>query len=284
MIHSAINPRGSFQRRIASMIHLTCTSYLHSQPASFDSPEPGHNPMQIDTWPLSLAKRQCRHTLYLCLYYGVGKHVVSTSPIKPPQPLVSFITYRNLHAKPLATIVTLTVSNSSLSVSALIDSGSVGNLISETLCHSIHLQNNPCESSYKIFSIIGKPRSVNLSICQCLGPIRLLLGCLQVEEITLLVLEMSTAVIILEHLWLVKNSTIVSWSTGDVLKWGPQYFIYCSPSVPPSKSSELEVNSIPIESPIEQKSVEAPFCTPVGRLLPQVCLQITTSLTMGLHC
>ncbi len=136
------------------MIHLTCTSYLHSQPASFDSPEPGHNPMKIDTWPLFLAERQCWHTLYLCLYYGVGKHVVSISPIKPPQPLVSFITYRNLHAKPFATIVTRTVSNSSLSVSALIDSGSAGNLISETL-HP--LQNNPCESSYKIFSIIGKP-------------------------------------------------------------------------------------------------------------------------------
>ncbi len=70
---------------------------------------------------------------HLCLYYGVGKHVVSISPIKPPQPLVSFITYRNLHAKPFATIVTRTVSNSSLSVSALIDSGSAGNLISETL-------------------------------------------------------------------------------------------------------------------------------------------------------
>ncbi len=92
----------------------------------------------------------------------------------------------------------------------------------------------------------------------------MLLGCLQVEDITLLVREISTAVIILEHLWLVKNSTIVSWSTGDVLKWGPLYLMCCFPSVPPSKPSVLEVNYIPIEGPIEQKSVEAPFCIPVG--------------------
>lgn len=65
---------------------------FQSQPASLDSPEAGHKPMQIDTCPFSSAEGQCWRTLYLCLYYRVGRHVESTCPIKLPQALVSFIT------------------------------------------------------------------------------------------------------------------------------------------------------------------------------------------------
>lgn len=51
------------------------------------------------------------------------------------------------------------------------------------------------------------------------------------EKLDLLVLEGSTADIILGHSLLVKHNLVLSWGTGEVLKWGDECFSGCFPDI-----------------------------------------------------
>ncbi|KAK3566009.1 hypothetical protein QTP86_024197 [Hemibagrus guttatus] len=67
---------------------------------------------------------------------------------------------------------------------------------------------------YQIQSITGKPVSRRQVSCSA-GPVLLQVGVLHVEEITLLVLEESTADVILGCPWLEQHNPILSWKTGE---------------------------------------------------------------------
>ncbi|KAK3520690.1 hypothetical protein QTP70_030553, partial [Hemibagrus guttatus] len=82
-------------------------------------------------------------------------------------------------------------------------------------------------------------------------------------EIALLVLEESTADVILGRPWLEQHNPILSWRTGDVLKWGDTCFPDCFPKLPVPHSpnlTHLPVQATSIESPLENQSVEIPAC------------------------
>lgn len=70
--------------------------------------------------------------------------------------------------------------------------------------------------------ITGK--TLSGAICHCVGPVKLQIGCLPVENIKLLVLEKSTNGILLGHPWLFKYNPVLSWSKGDILMWGVHCF------------------------------------------------------------
>ncbi len=55
------------------------------------TPEAGSEPMQVNTNRLSSVDRQRRLTWGLCLYCGIGGHVIALCPIHPPSPMVSAI-------------------------------------------------------------------------------------------------------------------------------------------------------------------------------------------------
>ncbi|XP_048021462.1 NLR family CARD domain-containing protein 3-like [Megalobrama amblycephala] len=93
--------------------------------------------------------------------------------------------FREVFGKPL--------SDSSVVV-ALLDSGSAGNFISGALCRQLKLKTSP--SIYQVHSITGKPLSRTKISC-CVGPLQLRVGILHVEDIHLLVLEESTADVVL---------------------------------------------------------------------------------------
>ncbi|ROL53865.1 Rab9 effector protein with kelch motifs [Anabarilius grahami] len=61
--------------------------------------------------------------------------------------------------KPLTAIVNLTAADISLTVVALLDSGSAGNFISGALCRQLQLKTSPSPTIYQINSITGKPLS-----------------------------------------------------------------------------------------------------------------------------
>uniref|UniRef100_A0A8C1MIW4 CCHC-type domain-containing protein n=1 Tax=Cyprinus carpio TaxID=7962 RepID=A0A8C1MIW4_CYPCA len=232
------------------------------RPEPVNPPEPAHEPMLLDSNHLTRTEWQRRLTQNLCLYCGSPGHILSTCPIRPPRSLVSAIFPTIKQMKPLTPIVTLTAADISVSVNALLDSGSAGNFISGSLCRQLHLPTTATQSSYQIHSITGRPLSRKW-VRRSVGPLQLQIGILHKERIHLLVLEESTADVVLGRPWLEQHNPVLSWKTGEILKWGETCFMDCFPEVPVPSSQlpkPLSVCATSIESPMERRSVDIPSC------------------------
>ncbi len=228
------------------------------QPEVHNPPEP----MQTDSNRLNTSETHRRLTLHLCLYCGASGHMILACPLRPPRPLVCAIQPSIQRMNPLSTCAKLTVSKTVMSVSALLDSGSAGNFISGSLCRHLRLSTSTTETLYEVQSITGKPltrRHVRHSV----GPLQLQIGQLHQETLHLLVLEGSTVDIILGRPRLVQHNPILSWKTGEVLKWGDDCFSQCFPHLPrPSLAIpvSLPIHSTSIESHVDKQSVDIPSC------------------------
>ncbi len=252
--------------RVANRIHgcmevNRCQNPPNSfrQPEFPSPPEPQDEPMQVDNTRLSSAERLRRLTQRLCLYCGQNGHVIRTCPIRPQRPVVSVVSSSSVNVHPLTTIVQLTTPLHCISVHALLDSGSAGNFISDDLCHQLQLKKRLNDIPYKIQSITGSPLGRG-QVRHCVGPIQLRVGQLHMESICLLLLEESTAGIVLGRPWLVSHNPSISWSSREVLKWGNECFPECFPNLPRPISSApmIPVNSTSIESPLENRSIDVP--------------------------
>uniref|UniRef100_A0A8C1XXR9 ribonuclease H n=1 Tax=Cyprinus carpio TaxID=7962 RepID=A0A8C1XXR9_CYPCA len=231
------------------------------RPEPVSPPEPAHEPMQMDSTCLTGAERQRRLTQNLCLYCGSPGHILSTCPIHPPHSLVSAIFPTTNQMKPLTTIVTLTAADISIPDNALLDSGSASNFISGSLCRQLHLPTTATQSSYQIHSITGRPLSRG-RVRRSVRPLQLQIGILHKEKIHLLVLEESTADVVLGRPWLEQHNPVLSWRTGEILKWGETCFMDCFPEVlvPSSQLHKpLSVCATSIESLMEKRSVDIPL-------------------------
>ncbi|KAK3525120.1 hypothetical protein QTP86_016571 [Hemibagrus guttatus] len=173
------------------------------------APEPAPEPMQR------------RLTQSLCLYCGDLGHALPVCPIHPPRPMVSTLFSFLPHMKPLTTHGTLTTARTSVTVVALLDSGSVANFVSGTLCRQLGLWTKAMVTPYQIRCITGKPESMA----------DIILGCP----------------------WLEQHNPILSWSTGEVLKWGDTCFPGCFPHLPAPHSPT------PISLPVQATSIESPL-------------------------
>ncbi|KAK3570038.1 hypothetical protein QTP86_009442 [Hemibagrus guttatus] len=145
---------------------------------------------------------------------------------------------------------------------ALLDSGSAGNFISGTLCRQLGLRTQATATPYQIRSITGKPLG-HRQVSRSAGPVLLQIGALHVEETTLLVLEESTADVILGCPWFEQHNPILSWSIGEVLKWGDTCFPDCFPDLPVPHSllpTPLPVQATSIESPSVHQPLQIPAC------------------------
>ncbi len=177
----------------------------------FTPTDPAPEPMIIVRQRLSSAERQRRLTRGLCLYCGAQGHIILACPLRPPRPVVSAILPKIVKMEPLTTCVTLTASNVSISVSALLDSGSAGNFISWAPCHQLSLKATTTKIIYQVQWITGKPLS-RRHVRHRVGPITLRIGLFHTEDIHLLVLEGSMADIILGRPWLVQSHKIQAQS------------------------------------------------------------------------
>ncbi|KAK3533999.1 hypothetical protein QTP86_000505 [Hemibagrus guttatus] len=133
---------------------------------------------------------------------------------------------------------------------ALLDSGSAGNFISGNLCRQV----------YQIHAVTG--RSLQ-QVCRLAGPLHLQIGALHTEEIYLMVPEDSEANVVLGHPWLEQHDPILSWKTGEVLRWGEHCFEGCFPERPSPRFSrvhEVQVHATSVESPLENRSIDIPEC------------------------
>ncbi|ROL42267.1 Retrotransposon-derived protein PEG10 [Anabarilius grahami] len=205
--------------------------------------------MQIDKSRLSPAERQRRLTQGLCLYCGHPGHFRAECPTRPvrsmepeskqgieigigivqiqtiPNPILHTLNHQN----PLTIIPNLTAADICLPVNAFIDSGSAGNFISGALCRQLNIKTVSSPKVYQIHAVTGRPLR---QVRHMVGPLRLQIGILHQEEIHMLVLEDSTSDVILGHPWLEQHDPIISWRTGDVLKWVLPVITTASPSSP----------------------------------------------------
>ncbi len=128
----------------------------HSQASPTACP-PVPEPMQLDSHRLTRTERARRLATGLCLYCGTSGHFIQMRPSHPPRPAVSTLQVEpEISILPLLTVQLLTPHHS-ISVSALIDSGSSGNFISQNLLKRLNLPRKRQAQELKIETIQGKP-------------------------------------------------------------------------------------------------------------------------------
>lgn len=153
-------------------------------------------------------------------------------------------------------------SSVSFPVNALFNSGSAGNFISGALCRQLNLSDTTIKTIYQVQSVTGKPLS-RRHVRHSVGPPQLQVVLLHEETLHFLVLEDSTADVILGHPWLVQHNLVLSWKYGEILKWGEKCFPDCfrqTPHPPARDSKSLPVCFTSFESPVEKQSFDIPSC------------------------
>ncbi|KAK3508195.1 hypothetical protein QTP70_017106, partial [Hemibagrus guttatus] len=145
------------------------------RPEPVSRPEPAGKPMDLEHSDLAATERQRewqrRLTQNQCLYYGRLGHYIAECP----------------------------QSSGAINARALLDSGSAGNFIYGTLCHQLCLKITATLKVYQVHAVTGKPLRM---VRHLESPLHLQVGALHTEEIYLLVLEDSTADIVLGRPWL----------------------------------------------------------------------------------
>ncbi|KAL0194826.1 hypothetical protein M9458_008398, partial [Cirrhinus mrigala] len=238
--------------------HPTSTTTLNPRPPEIHHPpEPSSEPMQLDNHRLTPRERQRRITMGLCLYCGQSDHFIKDCPRRPPRPVVSTILPMHENMYPFTSPVTLTAPSVFITVAALIDSGSAGNFIAGHLARRLGIKTTPTELRYQVQSVTGKPLS-DQDVQHRAGPVHLRVGQCHEEDIWFLVLEGSTMDVVLGHPWLARHDPILSWDSGEILKWGSHCWPECFPSLPLRSPRSLQVCTTSIESPVEKQSVVIP--------------------------
>ncbi len=126
--------------------HLYFTTLLACQPnkaaCQLVSPTislPVPESMRLDFIHLTRAKRALRIAAVLCLYCAATDHFIQNCPVRPPRPAVSTLQLEpDISTLSLLSVQLLTPDHS-VAISALVDSGSSGNFISQDLLSRLHL-------------------------------------------------------------------------------------------------------------------------------------------------
>ncbi|KAK3561538.1 hypothetical protein QTP86_007782 [Hemibagrus guttatus] len=233
------------------------------RPELVSHPEPASEPMNLEHSGLATTEQQRerrRLTQNRCFYCDRSGHYIAECPIHPARSMVSVLLPVLNKMKPLTIVVCLTTTDLCLSAHALLDSGSAGNFISGTLCRQLRLKTTTTPKVYQVHAVTGKPLR---KVRHLAGPLHLQVGALHTEEIYLLVLEDSTADIVLGRHWLEQHDPILSWKTGEILKWGEQCFGGCLPNLPIPESPclhKVPVHAMSVESPLEARTTNIPAC------------------------
>lgn len=221
------------------------------RPPNIVSP-PVPEPMEVDSTHLSSNERQRRILSNLCLYCGAAGHLLISCPVRPPRPAVSSVRLPSPVSSMKHTPVLLTYAKQSVSAKALIDSGAAGNFISLTTLLKLQARRRNNPQILHVQSILGKPLGRG-QIRHCSPNITVRIGCLHEEELSFLVLEGSTADIILGRPWLEFHAPNVCWSSGEICQWGSNCFSHCLHTVkkirlPSTPVPKLSISSTTVES------------------------------------
>ncbi|KAL0146623.1 hypothetical protein M9458_057963 [Cirrhinus mrigala] len=134
---------------------------------------------------------------------------------------------------------------------------SLGNFISQDCLNQLQLARRPHHQVLSLKTIQGKPLGRG-KIRYSSPIITLQVGLFHHEDIKFLVLEDSTASIILGCPWLQQHHPELSWDPCDVLHWSEHCSQHCLINVPRSSADHLILSSTLIESPDQASVPEVP--------------------------
>ncbi len=143
--------------RISQRLSACQTNEAAHQLVSPATSPPVPEPMQVDSTHLTRAERARRIAAGLCLYCGSADHFIQNCPIRPPRPAVSTIQLEPEITTLSLLPVQLLTPDHSVAVSALVDSGSSGNFISQDLLSCLNLPRRRHAQELRVETIQGKP-------------------------------------------------------------------------------------------------------------------------------
>uniref|UniRef100_A0A3B1J024 ribonuclease H n=1 Tax=Astyanax mexicanus TaxID=7994 RepID=A0A3B1J024_ASTMX len=226
-------------------------------------PAPSPEPMDITRSRLSVAERQRRIRLHLCLYCGGPGHLKANCELRPNSAQASALGQRvestpraNVVCTPVSKLkekcfelpVIITTPTDVFCVSALVDSGSEGNFISLDLVEEHAIPTKVLSKSISIHAIDGETVRSKPVTLQTL-PLTLQASALHVEQLSLYVLPRTEHPLVLGAPWLKTHDPVISWSLGDITAWSPFCRENCLSLI------SLSLQSTSVESP---NSVDTP--------------------------
>ncbi|KAI2666560.1 Transposon Tf2-11 polyprotein [Labeo rohita] len=135
--------------------------------------------------------------------------------------------------------------------------GSSGNFISQECLQQLQLTPLPHRHVLTVKTIQGKPLGRG-KIRHSSPIITLQIGLFHSEDIRFLVLEDSTASIILGRPWLQQHHPELSWDPCDILHWSDYCNQHCLVKIPRPSADHLFLSSTRIESPDQDSAPEVP--------------------------
>ncbi|KAI2659768.1 Transposon Tf2-6 polyprotein [Labeo rohita] len=230
--------------------HESITTALSSPPAESTS---SSEPMQLGVSRLSEEERARRRQLRLCFYCGETGHHSIGCPHKPQAAQrVNIEHFSLLKNKSFLLPVAIKTENTSLALTAMIDSGAALNLISKSIVEKYNLPTQPCTPPIKIKAI--DDALIGEGIKQQTKTLTLIVGLFHQESITLYVVNSLRHEIILGHPWLAIHDPDISWHHGELLQWSLFCINHCFTAQP------LPCLTTSIESPETLKTVNIPSC------------------------
>uniref|UniRef100_A0A8C1YSB8 Gypsy retrotransposon integrase-like protein 1 n=1 Tax=Cyprinus carpio TaxID=7962 RepID=A0A8C1YSB8_CYPCA len=189
-------------------------------PVFLPSHEPTE-PMQINTYHLSMEERDRRISNRLCMYCGLPGHQRNNCPTRAStssQRSVSTPLTSMCDTQCVSIPVELWINDRQVITSALLDSGAAGNFISEEFAKRYNIQLIPCSTSLSVETIDGRPLGSG-SITHLTRKILMAAGLLHKERIQFYILPTSHTPVILGLPWLRLHNPQISWREGQVVKW-----------------------------------------------------------------
>ncbi|KAL1280048.1 hypothetical protein QQF64_014648 [Cirrhinus molitorella] len=166
--------------------------------------------MQIGNTRLSMEERERRMRSNLCLYCGQPGHIRATCPTRPPRRSDSVSEPPNLSTS-LTISVKLSFGGTTISTTALIDSGAAGNFIDVQLVETYKIPQISCLSPIAVEALDGRPLGPG-TIQSTTADLTLQTDPNHQERIRLFILPSPSTPVVLGYPWLLLHNPSVAWA------------------------------------------------------------------------
>ncbi|KAL0161331.1 hypothetical protein M9458_045056, partial [Cirrhinus mrigala] len=227
-------------------------------------------PMQINASRLSEEERTRRRQNHLCFYCGEPGHRSIGCPLKSKtSSKVNIQNLSILQYKSLTLPVTIRTDTLSLDLTAMIDSGAALNIINKDIVEKFNIPTQPCIPPIRIKAI--NDTLIDHGIHHQTKTVKLQVGLLHQENITLYVVDSPKYEIILGFPWLSIHDPAISWNQGELTHWSHFCLRNCLPAQPqPCLTTSIESpdTKVKISIPEQYQDLSEVFSKTKATLLP----------------
>ncbi|KAI2644715.1 Retrotransposon-derived protein PEG10 [Labeo rohita] len=197
-------------------------------------------PMQLNASRLTEEERTRRRQNHLCFYCGEPGHRSIGCPLKfKTSSGVNIQNFSVLQYKSLTLPVTIRTDTLSLDLTAMIDSGAALNLINKDIVKKYNIPTQPCIPPIQIKAI--NDTLIDHGIHYQTKTVKLQVGLLHQENITLYVVNSPKYEVILGFPWLSIHDPAISWFQGELTHWSQFCMKNCFPIQPqPCLTTSIE--------------------------------------------